>query len=201
MPQLDVLQEMDPVPTSIITSFRDSRSLVSIDREKISKNTIQGFIVDFDDEWILLHYVYDFQVDGWLMLRRYDITALQSKTTDVFQKVLLEEENVYASIDFSRRIPTGGIAQLIANFDKQKVVILEEETEDDDTFNIGFVIGIEDDFVSLRTFSGAGRFDEDDALVALEELTSLSFDSNYALYYERYFSRRRIKEKAEQAAT
>ena len=59
---------------------------MGIEREKIDVNTIHGFIVDFDDEWVLLQRVFDFYVDGWVFLRRGDISVIQSKPTEVFRR-------------------------------------------------------------------------------------------------------------------
>ena len=123
---------MDTISTLEVTSFRDSGSLVGIEREKIDVNTIHGFIVDLEDEWVLLQRVFDFYADGWVLLRRGDISVLQSKPTEVFQRALLEGEGSLARVDFTRRLPEGGIITMLRGFESDQVVILEEETEDED---------------------------------------------------------------------
>ena len=167
--------------------------MVSVNRELIDPNALHGFILDFNDEWILMQRVFDFYIDGFIMVRRADITALQSKTTDVFQKALLEQEGSFKRVDFSRRLPEGGLTEFFLDFGEGRVIILEEETDEDDMFYIGFLSDIdEDEFVELDCFTGAGRFEDEVTLVDMEEITCISFESNYTLHYQRYFDRRGV---------
>ena len=178
---------MTCVPESVIKHYRESRSLVSITREDIDSATLQGFVVDYDSDWIALQYIHDFYLDGYLLLRRKDLTSLNCRATDVFQRHLLEEDGVLNQVNFSFRIPAGGISEMLEQSPKDRVVILEDETEYD-LFLIGTFFGIEEDYVSLRFFSGAGRWDDEPAEIALEDITSFSFCTNYTLAYERYFA-------------
>ena len=166
---------------------------MGIEREKIDVNTIHGFIVDFDDEWVLLQRVFDFYVDGWVFLRRGDISVIQSKPTEVFQKALLEEEGSLERVDFTRRLPEGGIITMLRGFESDQVVILEEEAEDEDkdVFYIGFIRGVEDGTVSLEFISGEGGIDGEETLIHIEVVTSIAHSLNYTLHYERYFARQR----------
>lgn len=57
-------------------------------------------------------------------------------------------------------------------------------------FLIGPVLGIQDGSVALRFFTGAGRWLDEPSEIALEDITSISFATNYTLAYERHFSRK-----------
>ena len=184
---------MSCVPESVIKHYKESRSLVSLTREKIDSAKIQGFVIDYDADWIALQYIHDFYLDGYLLLRRQDLTSMNCRATDAFQRHLLEVDGVIDKIDFDFEIPVGGIAELLKALPSDRVVILEDETEDD-LFLIGTLIGIEDDFISLRFFSGAGRWDDEPAEIAVEDVTSASYATNYTLAYERHFARENKKE-------
>jgi len=179
---------MTCVPESVIKHYQESRSLVSLTRDKIDSATIQGFIVDSDADWVVLQYIHDFYLDGYLFLRREDLTSMNCRATDAFQRYLLEADGILEKVDFDFRIPEGGLAGLLNELPFERVVILEDETADD-MFLIGTLLGIEDDFVSLRFFSGAGRWDDEPAKIALEDVTSASFSTNYTITYERHFAR------------
>ena len=188
MDELDVLQKMTCVPESVIKHYQESRSLVSLTRDKIDSATLQGFVVDYDTDWIALQYVHDFYLDGYLFVRRADLTSMKCRATDAFQRHLLEIDGILEKVDFDFRLPRGGLAGLLCGLPSEKVVILEDETEED-LFLIGTILGIKDDFVSLRFFSGAGRWDDELAEIAIEDVTSASFSTNYTLAYERHFAR------------
>jgi hypothetical protein len=175
------------VPESVIKHYQESRSLVSLTRDKIDSATIQGFVVDSDADWVALQYIHDFHLDGYLFLRREDLTSMNCRATDAFQRYLLEAEGILEKVDFDFRIPEGGLAGLLDELPFERVVILEDET--DDMFLIGTLLGIEGDLVSLRFFSGAGRWDDEPAKIALEDITSASFSTNYTITYERHFAR------------
>lgn len=185
---------MRSIPTSVLKKFRDAQSPVSIDRELIDPNTLHGFIVDFDDDWLMVQREYDFRLDGWLFLRRSNITNIRSTDTNVFQKLLMEEEGTFSDVDFEQRFPNGGIVELLINLKPHRVVIFEEETEDEGEFSIGFIRGIDGDLVTLNYFSGTAEIDEEPTHIALDKVTSISFDTNYTLHYERHFGRLRAEQ-------
>lgn len=185
---------MSSVPEAVIKHYKDTRSLVSLTREKIDSNTVQGFIVDYNDQWLVLQYIYDFHLDGFLLLRREDLTSLNCRATDAFQHHLLEVDGILRNVDFDFNIPSGGIVPLLNELPSDRIVIIEDETEYEQ-FLIGYFLGVDDDFVSLRTFSGAGRWDDEPSNIATEDITSVSFATNYTLAYERYFEKERLNGK------
>ncbi len=174
-----------------IAQLRDSRSLATIEREEIDEQAIHGFVVDFDNEWLLVKKEFDFHIDGWLLLRIADVTRIDSSATNEFQKSLLQAEGTLEKVDFTCRLPRGGVVELLATFGADRVVIFEKECEysEDDDFYIGFVRGIDGKQVRLDFFDGVGKLDGQETLIDLDEVTSISYDSSYTLHYERYFSR------------
>ncbi|MGJ8696788.1 MAG: hypothetical protein ACSHYF_10745 [Verrucomicrobiaceae bacterium] len=178
---------MTCVPEPVIQHYRESRSLVSVTREQIDSNSVQGFIVDYDADWIVLQHIHDFFLDGYLLLRRADLTSMNCRATDAFQRHLLESDGILDKVDFDFRLPSGGLAEFLTRLPKSRILILEDETEDD-LFLIGTFLDIEDECVSIRFFSGAGRWDEEPAEIDFEDITSVSFSTNYTLAYERHFA-------------
>ncbi|MBK1791703.1 hypothetical protein [Persicirhabdus sediminis] len=179
---------MTSIPKSLVKHFSQSRSLVTITRERIDSNDIHGFIVDYDDQWILLKREYDFHIDGWLLLRIADISALKSTPTNEFQKALLEEEGLLDRVDFAAKIPEGGVRHLLDNFDRRAVIILEDEIQND-LFVIGFIDEVTQHNVSVDFITGIGQIDDEKSVLDIESITSITYDSNYSLFYQRYFER------------
>lgn len=178
---------MTSVPESVIKHYQESRSLVSVARGEIDGNTLQGFVVDYDADWIVLQYIHDFYLDGYLLLRRADLTSMNCRATDAFQRHLLEAEGILDNVDFAFCLPVGGLSELLQQFPENRIVILEDEAEDD-IFLIGTFLEVGDECVSLRFFSGDGRWDDEPAEISLKDITSVSFSTNYTLTYERFFT-------------
>jgi hypothetical protein len=72
-----------------LSSYQKSRQLVSIRRADVDSNAIQAFILGASERLVLLQYVYDFKLDGLLVVRREDISDVQRTATDKFQQSLL----------------------------------------------------------------------------------------------------------------
>jgi hypothetical protein len=78
----------------MLSTHHKKRNLVSIRRSSIDPNSIQGFVVGLSQDLVALEYVYDFQIDGLLVLRRSDITDVRRSKTDEFQQSLLKQEGI-----------------------------------------------------------------------------------------------------------
>ncbi len=181
---------MNSTSASAIGSFRDSRARVGIRREKIDPNTLYGVIADFDAGWLLVRQIFDFIPDGWVLLRRCDVSEIRSGATDAFQKRLMEEEGSWAAIDFSARIPEGGVPELLARFPRDHVIILEGGTGGGDgSFHIGLMKHADEEEVHLHTFGGDGHLEPGGFIIPLRDVTSISYDTSYTLHYQRYFQR------------
>ena len=165
-----------------------SRSLVSLTRDEFEVNNHQGFIIDYDSKWIVLQHIHDFYLNGFVILRRSDLTSISSKETDQFHKSLLKADGILKKVNFQFQLPIGGLADLLANLPEERIVILEDETKED-FFLIGPILGVQNDIVSLRFFSGSGEWDNEPAEIAIDDITSASFSTNYTLAYERHFQR------------
>jgi hypothetical protein len=165
------------------------RDLVCIRREGIDNLSIQGFLLDCSDTLLLLQYVYDFHLDGYMLLRRSDLSDVSCRSTDRFQRELLVREGVFEQIDFSYRAPLQSLEAFLGSRGKEKILIVEDEASDPPEFWIGPVMGINADHVELRHFTGIARVIEPPARIEMERITCCQMDTNYIRFYQRYFDR------------
>lgn len=70
---------------SDLNKLQQNRALVSIYREHINDTPIQGFILAHSKKLILIQYVYDFNLDGIMVLQRSDVTNIESDESGMFQ--------------------------------------------------------------------------------------------------------------------
>lgn len=61
------------------------KQLISIRREHIDPNKIQGFKIAESEKLLLIQYIYDFNADGLMVLRKQDITNIETTNTDKFR--------------------------------------------------------------------------------------------------------------------
>ncbi|TAK73213.1 MAG: hypothetical protein EPO12_22755 [Aquabacterium sp.] len=80
--------------STTLSTLLKAKSLVSIRRRDVDDYGIQGFLVGLSEGLLAVEYVYDFQIDGIMVLRRSDITEVKQTGTDKFQERLLKKEGI-----------------------------------------------------------------------------------------------------------
>jgi hypothetical protein len=173
-----------------IAKHQKSRNLVSIDRSEIDENSIQGFVLASSDDLVLLQYVYDFNLDGLMVLRVADITEVRHSTTNKFQKGLLEQEGLMQYVPFGAAFDLSNWKSVIAQLSKAyPLMILECEALEEKGFSIGRVLKATQAGVQFQYFSGAANWAEKPELLKFKDVTCCQVGTNYVNVYQRYFER------------
>jgi hypothetical protein len=167
------------------------RSLVSIRREAVDDHSIQGFVLASGNGLVVLQYVYDFHLDGLLVLGVDDITEVRCTATDRFQRDLLAQEGLMQQVPFGAAFDLRGWRSIIEQLaGEHALMIVECERGDDGAgFFIGRLAQAEEDAIFMEHFSGVGRWAPDVAELAYADITACQVATNYAKVYERYFAR------------
>jgi hypothetical protein len=177
------------ISTKSLREHIKRRDLVSIRRARIDTLSIQGFVLAFSETLILLQYVFDFRLDGFMLLRRKDVTGLKAGNTDRFQRQLLETEGVLDQVDFDFRAPIDSYESFLADVSSDEIVIVEGEAADPQQFLIGIVSHVEGNGVTIRHFTGVGRLVEPHETIVASQITSCQIRTNYIQFYQRHFER------------
>ena len=112
-------------------TFVHDRTLVSVRRDAIDQNKIQGFVLAASESLFLLQYVYDFNLDGLMVLRTTDVTDLKSSKTEEFQRTRLEEEGLISKVPFGTKVDLSSWHAVIAELSRQfPLMILECEDQE-----------------------------------------------------------------------
>ncbi|MDF7809561.1 hypothetical protein P4E94_19140 [Pontiellaceae bacterium B12219] len=176
-----------------LESYKTSQTLVTIKREKIDGNKIQGFILAYSDELILIQYVYDFNLDGLMVLRISDITSLESTKTDVFQTQILKDEDLYSKITFSSKYDVQSWHSVLSTLGKEyEYIIIEDEDPEFPIFMLGALKKIGNESVSILEFTGTARWQTELSQMCFENISSFQVGNNYSNIYRRYFERNSI---------
>lgn len=167
-------------------------ALISICRNEIDPNSIQGFILASSEQLIVLQYVYDFNLDGLMVLSRPEITEIRSTATDKFQRKLLANEGLVKVVPFETVFDLQNWRTIIKQFAKAyPLIILECERGDEPDFIIGRIEKTTPVAVYIRYFTGTGKWLDELVRVKYSDITSCQVGTNYLKFYERYFERAR----------
>ncbi len=176
-------------PPDFIQRFIHDRSLISVRRKRVDGLWIQGFALGVSDKLLLMYHVYDFHLDGLMLLRLKDISDWKMSDTDVFQKRLLQEEGLLDQVDFDLHSPIDNYAAFLGSISKTELVIVESEKTNPENMLIGTVEGIDSKSVRVNYITGIARQLESPCEMLLRDVTSCQIGSNYLRFYQRHFER------------
>jgi hypothetical protein len=173
-----------------LSSCHRKRSLVSVRRRDVDDYGIQGFVVGLSETLLALEYVYDFQIDGLMILRRADVTEVRRTGTDEFQEALLNKEGIRPGTQTPAPLEMDGWRSVIDQLSKHyEYMILERELGPEPEFAIGRVVRATAAQVELQTFSGTGRWYPKTERLKYSRLTCVQVNTRYLGFYQRHFQR------------
>ena len=169
----------------------ENRQLLSIERRKLDANPLRGVILGHSAKLLILQQVYDFHLEGLVVLRKKDISNVSQSATDDFQKQMLVDEGLFAQIDFDTRFELSDWKSIIEQLGNlHGLLIIENEDPADPQFLIGQVSKCSKSGVAMRFFDGCGIWDDEPVKLPYREITLCTANSNYVNKYRNYFSRK-----------
>ncbi|MCW5649005.1 MAG: hypothetical protein KIS62_04605 [Ramlibacter sp.] len=173
-----------------LSTLLESRSLVSIRRRDVDDYGVQGFMVGMSENLLAIEYVYDFQIDGIMILRRSDITEVKQTGTDKFQERLLKKEGIQPGMQEPIPLEVENWKAVIQQAClRYPLVILERELGPSPKFAIGRVQRRTSAHVELRTFTGTGKWSTETERLKYSQITCLQANTRYLGFYQRHFER------------
>jgi hypothetical protein len=159
--------------------------LVTIEREKLDPHCLYGVIVARSPILTLFHREYDFQLDGFMVVRTKDITRCDSSASNEYCQRLMRLEGLWKTVPrWVKKLSVGGWPELIADL-VGKVVIFEDEARE--SFHIGPILEAQTKHVAVHHFDGCGRL-KDVVRVPYSRITSMMFGDRYSTTHAKYLS-------------
>lgn len=179
----------------LLTQHQRQRNRISIRRDEIDTDSVHGYVLAISPWLVALQVVHEFRLEGLMLLRVADISAVGHSETDVLQRQLLVREGLEQLVPFGRHFAlddwSSAIRQLASDF---PLMIIECESldEDDEVFLIGRLRSASKESINIEYFNGAAQWDSELQQVAADDITSCRVDSNYLNVYGRHFERLRL---------
>jgi hypothetical protein len=176
------------MPNKLLKPGTGDMKLCTIERRRIDPHKLNGVIVTESKALLLAHRVYDLQFDGYVAVRRRDITRLNSSDSDAYCERIMRKERLWKNPSKSAlTLPIDDWSTLLKAI-VGKIVIIENERNED--FFIGPVVACDDRFVSIHHFNGVGEWC-DVVRVAFRSITAVTFGDRYSTLFSRSLPPRR----------
>lgn len=173
---------------SELNKLQKNKALITIYRENMNDNGIQGFILGYSKKLILIQYVYDFNLDGIMILQRSDVTNIESDESGMFQTQLLKNEGLYDKVDFSKTYDLKNWKTVLSTIGSTyQFITLEDENPECYIFILGKITKLGRKKVSVHEFACTGTWKNEVSKMSYKNITSFRAGNNYPKVYENYF--------------
>jgi hypothetical protein len=162
------------------------RTLVSIRRRRTDDHSIQAFPLAVSKRLLLVQYIYDFHIDGFMILQLRDISNLKIGDTNVFQRRLLQEEGVFDQVQFDFTAPIESFPEFLLSLPPTELVIVESERTSPPEMHIGTVASAASRTVAINYITGIARREETPRQMLVRDITSCQIRTNYLSFYQRH---------------
>ena len=165
------------------------RALISVRRKRVDDRYIQAFPLAVSQRLVLLQYVYDFHIDGFMLLRLRDISDWKIGDTNIFQRRLLQEEGLFDQVQFDFSALIESFPDFLCSLSPTELVIVESERTDPAEMHIGTVASADSRIVAINYITGIARREDAPRQMAVRDITSCQIRTNYLNFYQRHFDR------------
>lgn len=157
--------------------------IVTIERLKVDPDRLHGVVVGESDRLLLIQREYDFQFDGYIAIRRRDITKSYTSESNQYYAGLMKKEGLWKTpTKAAKALPLADWQTLLCAMVGKPVIIENERTGD---FFIGPVVDCTASSVRIYDFDACGRWQKIER-VPYRSITSVQFGSRYITVYSRH---------------
>lgn len=178
-----------PEKINIIKQNIENLHEVKIRRSKLDSDDLNVIPLGIGQNLVLLQELYDFDLNGYLIIRIKDITSINITKSQKFSQRILKEEGI---LNLIRKPSINSLDNWKNVLDElsvyKKNIIVECEDIQPPKFYIGKIITVDMKSLYLLYFNGAGEWDKEPTEILLKDITSLNFDSKYINIISKYLN-------------
>jgi hypothetical protein len=172
-----------------VSKSRDSM-LQTFERRKIDPHRLYGLVVSESDTLVLIQREDDFEFDGYIVIRRRDISKSFAGESNAYCEQLMRREGLWKTPTKAvRSLPLADWQALLSAL-SGKTVIIENERKGD--FFIGPIVSCDARSAMVHYFDACGQWREIER-VPYRTITSVQFGCRYATVHSRYLPPRNRK--------
>jgi hypothetical protein len=163
------------------------------DKADQSLTHFEGIIFDQNDDFVVMCDLSDFNYDGFVVLRKADISAIKRSENEKFFNKILKKEKIIKEIRWRNEdldFQLGNMKQMFRQLKKMEVAtIIECLYESEEAFQIGPIVKVKGEKLKMDYFNSRGEYDQYPVTINYDHITFFRFDSPYANLFFKYAER------------
>lgn len=154
--------------------------------------SLDGYIVDYSKDFIVMHEVSDFRVLGYYIFPISTVVEIRHNNMDKYFDKILTWEKEIDKIANKYPLDLSNWTTIFKSIKKSGFnVIVECEDPNDDDFIIGPITKITKSAVYIQFISTIGYLFPNPTKVTFNRITTTIFDDNYVNVYSKYIRHRK----------
>lgn len=172
---------------NIIKSCISSNKQVSIEREEVDDEPITAIPIKISQQLLLIHYLYDFYLDGYKVLCISDITKIKRGEIEEFHDEIIYKEGVL-NLLCTPKVSISSWNDFFRTMMKENklIDISLEKVEDETTFFVGKIKSARKDFLELQEVDALGNYKHKITKLYYKDITLVSFGNRYSELLDKY---------------
>lgn len=164
----------------------ENSQLCAINRDMIDELSMYCFPIAMSDRLVLAVNVYDFNIDGYKIVRTEDISEVFCDEAEDFNEMIIRKEGILDNFK-PEKIDIQNLKNVFNHFlETKQNIIVQCEGYNESLFYVGSVAKIGKGEIFLKTFDGIGIIDEKEARIPLNKITCVSYGSRYINIISKY---------------
>jgi hypothetical protein len=172
---------------STLQRLADRNRLVTIERKRIDDHRLHGYLLAVSPQLILLRYDYDFQIDGYTVVRRQDVTRLVRRDVDRFHERIESEEGMTDDMGPPRLIDVTDWRSALSSLQRVGCnVSLEHEPDLTYLYLVGKILNVGSRSVTMLGFDTLARWYDKPKRIPYRNITRICFENRYISLLSKY---------------
>jgi len=167
------------------------RRAIRIRPKYATDQAIHGFPLVVSEQFILIHEINDFHLDGYTVIPLRNLYAVRSGKAERMIERVFTGEGAFDKITVPEEVRLDSFRDLFRSIQKLgKLVIVDSvevdgETMEEDSF-IGKIVGMSPRSVAILNFNGAGEWETEPTVVSYKQIKWVTFDNEYVNTFAKY---------------
>lgn len=172
---------------NIIKSCIGSNKQVSIEREEVDDEPITAIPIMVSQQLLLIHYLYDFYLDGFKVLCISDITNVKRGELEEFHDEIIYKEGIL-SLLYTPKVSISSWNDFFRTMMKENklIDISLEKVQDGTTFFVGKIKSTQKAFLELQEVDALGYYKHETTKLYYKDITLVSFGNKYSELLDKY---------------
>lgn len=171
----------------VIKSCIAQKKQMTIEREEIDEEPITAIPIMISQQLLLIHYLYDFYLDGYKVLCLADITEIERGEIEKFHDKIIEKEKILDSLS----VPNVSIGSWESFFntiikENRLIDISLENVLNRVSFFVGKVKVVGKNHLELLEIDGLGFYKKETTTIFYSDITLVSFGNRYSEFLNKY---------------